>query len=337
MGYKVGSFNVHNLSKDNGTNLDMIANIILQERFDIVALQEVLDNGKILDGGMGQRVRGEAAAYESYLLRRLPGYAMRWGASNVKQKATVDENGDNRGEGYAFLWNTRRVELAKHITPSGEQIFNPRIWSQYSLKRADGKQRLIRDPFYARFKIKGIKQEIRLITTHIYFGSNYAEDLDLRRRELNILAGAIYPRLHDKMYGVNTPATTILLGDYNLNLRDSGAKSAFMNAVVIVDENGMVRSAADIQTDVNVRTFTNIQSQLSTLSSKGEEEVYSNNYDHFTVETDIGSRRKSLDRASVSNPHAIKVCDLQANIDFAEYRKKVSDHLPISIELSYRG
>ena len=151
MSYKIGSFNVRNLSKDNGVNLDIIARIIAGERFDIVALQEVLDSGKILDGGMGRKVRGEASAYEDYLLRRLPGYQMRWGASNVKKDSSA---GDKRGEGYAFLWNTRRVELAKHITPSGEMTFNPRIWGQYSLKRADGVQRLVRDPFYGRFKIK---------------------------------------------------------------------------------------------------------------------------------------------------------------------------------------
>lgn len=342
MGYRIGSFNVKNLSKNNGINLDVIAQIILKEKFDIVALQEVLDEGKILDGGIGRKTRGVTAIYEDCLLRRLPGYQMRWGASNVKQKKTSDENGDKRGEGYAFLWNTKRVELARHVTPSGERIFNPRIWSQYSIKRADGKQRLIRDPFYGRFKIKGLKQEIRLITTHIYFGSNASADYDLRRRELNILAGAIYPRLNDKRYGVNTPATTILLGDYNLNLNPSPAvvsmdeaKSNRMNAVIVVDENGMVHSAYDIATNPNVRTFTTYQQDLSTLARNGEEEKYSNNYDHFTVETNIG-RKKDVDSAIMSHPHAIKVCNLPIDIDFVEYRSKVSDHLPICVDLSYR-
>lgn len=334
MGYKIGSFNVHNLSKDNGINLDMIAQIISKEKFDIVALQEVLDEGKIIDGGMGRRVYGEAAAYENYLLRRLPGYQMRWGASNVKKSSSSSE--DKRGEGYAFLWNTKRVELAKQITPSGERDFNPRIWAQYSLKRADGVQRLVRDPFYARFKLKGLKQEVRLITTHIYFGSNNAADLDLRRRELNILAGAIYPRLHDKTYGVNTPATTILLGDYNLNLKDSMAGNSYMNAVIIVDENGNVRSATDIHNDKNVRTFLTRQSQLSTLSRIGTEEKYSNNYDHITVETSMGGNHTAHDGDVASNPHAIKVCELPIDIDFETYRKNVSDHLPICVELTFR-
>lgn len=348
MGYKVGSFNVRNLSKDNEKKIDIIAEIIMKEQFDIVALQEVLDNEQIHDGGLGRRKRGIEVVYESCLLRRLPNYDMRWGASNVKKNNNLDDNTDKRGEGYAFLWNTKRIELAKKITPTGEKVFNPRIWSQYSLKRADGKQRLVRNPFYGRFKIKGIKQEIRLITTHIYFGSNYANDLDLRRRELNILAGAIYPRLHDMTYGVNTPATTILLGDYNLNLKNttgglalSEAKSNYMNAVIIVDENGMVHSAGEIASNPDIRTFTTYQDNLSTLAATGDEERYVNNYDHFTIETDIGRRKKTFDRANASNPHAIQVCDIKREIDqeidFASYRKYVSDHLPISIDLIYRS
>ena len=150
---------------------------------------------------------------------------------------------------------------------------------------------------------------------------------------MNILAGAIYPRLHDKTYGVNTPAITVLLGDYNLNLKDSLAGSSYMNTVIIVDENGMVHSAEDIPSDKNVRTFTTRQSQLSTLRSKGSEEAYSNNYDHITVETSIGNQR-AHDAGAVVNPHAIKVCDLPVDIDFETYRSKVSDHLPISVELS---
>ncbi|MBR3362045.1 MAG: hypothetical protein IKG39_11960 [Lachnospiraceae bacterium] len=336
MGFRIGSFNVRNLSKNNGENLNIIAQIISREKFDIIALQEVLDRGKILDGGMGRSVKGEAAAYQDCLLRRLPGYAMRWGASNVKSKS-ADENGDKRGEGYAFIWNTRRVELAKQITPSGERVFNPRIWGQYSLRRADGVRRLVRDPFYARFKIKGMKQEIRLITTHIYFGSNNSMDLDLRKRELNILAGAIYPRLHDKTYGVNTPATTILIGDYNLNLKDSLAGSSYMDAVIIVDENGVVRSAAEMRMDGNIRTFSTHQNQLSTLSRTGAEEKYSNNYDHITYETSLGGRNNAHDGDSLSNPHAIRVSDLPLNIDFETYRSKVSDHLPICVELTFRN
>lgn len=333
MGYRIGSFNVRNLSKDNGVNLDIIAQIILKEKFDIVALQEVLESGKILDGGMGRKVRGEAVAYEKSLLGRLPKYQMRWGASNIKKKSN-DESGDRRGEGYAFLWNTKRIELANQITPSGEIVFNPRIWGQYSLRRADGTKRLVRDPFYGRFKIKGKQYEIRLITTHIYFGSNYAMDIDLREKELNILAGAIYPRLHDKTYGVNTPATTILLGDYNLNLKDSDAGHPYMKAVIIVDENGMVRSASDITSDKNIRTFATRQSQLSTLSKTGTEEKYSNNYDHITYETTMGGNHRAHDGDSMSNPHVIKVCDLPVSIDFAEYRRMVSDHLPICVDLA---
>lgn len=334
MGYRIGTFNVRNLSgKDCSKKLDVIARIIRDNNLDIVALQEVLDQGQILYGGMGKKTTGQAAAYEDYLLRRLPKYQMRWGASNVKKKKTV-ENGDKRGEGYAFIWNTKRIELAKQVTPSGTIDFNPRIWGQYSIRRADGRRRLVRDPFYGRFKIKGKKQEIRLITTHIYFGSNYADDIDLRKKELNILAGAIYPRLHDKRYGVNTPSITILLGDYNLNLPDSATVTAKLDtAVIVVDENGEVRNILETVFDKNVRTFTTKQSELSTLKSSGSEEAYSNNYDHITYETRHSGNLRVHDGDSISAPRVKKVSEIKG-IKFEEYRKVVSDHIPVIFDLS---
>lgn len=51
MGYKIGSFNVRNLGmtslgKNNARDLQKIAEIIGKEKFDVVALQEVLSEGK---------------------------------------------------------------------------------------------------------------------------------------------------------------------------------------------------------------------------------------------------------------------------------------------------
>lgn len=52
MGYRIGSFNLHNLGfsaidkKENKRNLRKIAEIIREEKFDVVALQEILSEGK---------------------------------------------------------------------------------------------------------------------------------------------------------------------------------------------------------------------------------------------------------------------------------------------------
>ena len=51
MGYKIGSFNLRNLGlaamgSSNERDLKLIARIIRKEKFDVVALQEVLSEGK---------------------------------------------------------------------------------------------------------------------------------------------------------------------------------------------------------------------------------------------------------------------------------------------------
>ena len=48
--YRIGSFNLHNIGTGAFTNdrdLEKIAKIILTEKMDVVALQEVLTGGKI--------------------------------------------------------------------------------------------------------------------------------------------------------------------------------------------------------------------------------------------------------------------------------------------------
>ena len=71
MSYKIGSFNVRNLSLGAAASrdLDMMASII--KEFDIIALQEVLSEGKILQGIGLHDVTGQAKAYEYSLKRRL--------------------------------------------------------------------------------------------------------------------------------------------------------------------------------------------------------------------------------------------------------------------------
>lgn len=353
MGYKIGSFNVKNLSADNGDKIKKIAEIILKEKFDIVALQEVLNAGQITDGGLGRKTGGVAELYRHVFLRSLPGYDMRFGASNIRKNS-----GDKRGEGCAFIWNKKRIELAKQITPLGKRVFNPQIVKHYGVKRVGG-VKLARDPFYGRFKIKGIRQEIRLITTHVSFGSNDKSGIRKRKEELNTLIGSIYPRLHDKTYGINTPAVTLVLGDYNLNLMESGAGAPYVDKEMYLDENGHRWSYVS-NINNNIRSFCTIQNQLSTLSSNSEQEKYSNNYDHVTYETSVGGRRNAHDGVIIRDINAIRVSELPIHVSlkeymdifsssgsiieafskdkkFIKYRESVSDHLPICIDLDFRS
>ena len=320
MSYKIGSFNVKNLSCDNRVNLETIAEIIKKENFDVIVFQEVLRQGMVLKTLM------------VYLGKK---YDVRWGMSDVNSGAF---SGDRRGEGYAFVWNKSRLELPTSETEYGIRVFEPRIWHQYSLNRTDGKTRLVRDPFYGRFRIKHLQQEFRLIVTHIRFSSNEEDSVlnestvGLRRSELRILAGSIYPSLHDKIYGnkdgKNKPATTLLLGDYNLNLAGSGAGHSYMDEYLYLDKNNQV-VASGLLANRAIRTG---QKELSTLMAN--ETGYRNNYDHFSYEE--GAKEASVIRGSKVLTVEYMKHTLGIDIDFETYRKDVSDHLPICIEIAFR-
>ena len=104
MSYKIGSFNVRNLSLGAGgsRDLDLMADLIRE--FDIVALQEVLSEGKILQGPSIKDVSGQAKAYEYSLKSRLGNYwDMCWLDPQTNSKWYPYTGDDSRGEGYAFL------------------------------------------------------------------------------------------------------------------------------------------------------------------------------------------------------------------------------------------
>jgi hypothetical protein len=227
MGYRIGSFNVKNLSLGGKRDLDRIAKIILDNKLDIVAMQEVLSEGKILTGVNSKSTIGAAKAYDYSLKKRLgPNWAICWRDPQTSAKNYPYLGGDSRGEGYAFLWNTEKFILLKD--ENGNDIY-PRIWRNYKTNIEDGMIRLIREPCVGRFITKDRKAEIRLITTHIVYGKpkddNLSVELDfgsikMRQNEFKILAGQIYPRVSQYAKDVNCTAPyTIILGYYNLNLR----------------------------------------------------------------------------------------------------------------------
>ena len=198
MTYKIGSFNMRNLSYRSNRDFDKIAQIIDEEDFDIVAMQEVLNENVF-----------------NQLLKCLhPGkkqWAYRWFQPKLKNNYDTE---DKRGEGYAYLWNTKRIDLVKTSLADGTvRESQPVIWSQYSKKNGG---RLEREPYYARFspagKPGGSFFEIRLINTHIIYGDTKFERLE----EFHKLVENVYVNIANRRYGNNMPAYTILLGDYNL-------------------------------------------------------------------------------------------------------------------------
>lgn len=328
MRYNIASFNVRNLSADaSKERLDNIAKIIKENQLELVALQEVLSEGKILTGMNVKSVSGQAKAYEHSLKSRLgDDWAICWRDPGSWAKNYLYD--DARGEGYAFLWNTRKFELMKE---DGEEIW-PKIYRHYKL-REPGMLRLIREPCYGRFRIVGRNIEIRLLNTHMVYGkpASWKGDADfdigalqMRRNEFRILAGQIYPEIATYHKDeVPTVPYTFILGDYNLNLAGSGVNKAILPDIICFDQYGR-----EVPYNPGAPTVVNtVQTSLSTL--KKDEDGLASNYDHFSFENRV---------ASIIEPDSVKTIDIINRVEgegskYEIYKKNVSDHLPIMMTI----
>jgi endonuclease/exonuclease/phosphatase family metal-dependent hydrolase len=213
--YVIGSFNTHFFSGVGKHDLQIIANIILNEGLDIVALQEVTRQEALIS-----------------LLGRLPQYWTGVQETPLTSMAEADDTVLEEGEdppkekkhaslGYAFLWNTNRVnECSKDGSP---EIF-------YQIKKGT----LARTPYYGRFTPSDIPGgpffEIRLINVHLWWGSNTSNDIAVRLKEYGIVTGDIHTYISKHRYGNNMPAYTIIMGDYNLTL-------PFLEKKIVQNEN----------------------------------------------------------------------------------------------------
>ena len=93
-------------------------------------------------------------------------------------------------------------------------------------------------------------------------------DVALRKKEFEILASKILPKLDDRAYDLQWGEVdmmcrkpyTILLGDYNLNLKGSGATDTFIDDTFI-----LVKDAN------NEKHIVTVQTDLTTLKAKNKE------------------------------------------------------------------
>lgn len=312
MGYKLGSFNMYKFQayrsdEEIKKNLDNIANIICIEKFDIVAMQEIL---------------GETPM--NMILSRL---GKHWDGRQKPPKSKSTKS----AEGYAFIWNTDRIGLAESVTAEGKRISEPDIFEGY--KTECGQNRLIRDPFYGRFKPKYENFEIRLLNTHIIFSSDndntnenslFARDVIMRQNEFDILVKKILPKVAQERYGNNLPAYTILMGDYNLNLEREWTKSPYLQEFVEVK---------DGRYSYNYITVQDIKTTLNNRSKSNPDEPatgYANNYDHFTYDLDRVSEQLHPKSGIIS------AVETYYGGDFEKYKREVSDHIPISLNIDLK-
>lgn len=331
--YRIGSFNLHNIGMSaftNERNLEKIAEIIKDEALDIVALQEVLSEGKIFS-----KDDVPSRSKKKDLLTYLGGnnsWGFEWAYSG-------DES--NRHEGYAFLWNRKRVGLATaEVVRYGKKTQRHYIPRMIKVNRSDMK----RQPFFARFVPNNSNFEIRLLCVHTYYGDDTAEDRMIRQHELDVLMKEIYPQIADKNFQNAYPRYTILLGDYNAELVTDDKRQAIIerNAYrrsqntkipmfMKTDGNGCVESELY---GVKIKTT---QDQLTTLKLKNpdstdekfEERGYASNYDHFSYDEDAIGDVINKD----NKPQRIDLVRKYYNDDFEKYYKEISDHIPIVIEL----
>lgn len=328
---RIGSFNVRNLADGEGRDLDRIAKMINYYHLDIVALQEVLAEGKILSGITLKDPVGEAKAYDRSLKRRLCGpWDSQWEQPVLSRENEPFRSEDRRGEGYAILWRTDKLDLPNG---RGGKPFRPKILSNYKPEIAASQLRLIRDPLYARFLLKNRHvAELRILVTHIVFGKSDSLNgivdygaAKMRQKEFDILAGQLYRRVAE-YYKLPDPTSpyTILLGDYNLNLGSYPS----VPAVAYFDAKG--RPVPENSSKAHIYTY---QSDISTI--KRDTPEYANNYDHFSFDerTKRIVRMDSIHSIDLVNKYT-KDGDVTPEQRFDRYRKEVSDHLPIIMEVN---
>ncbi len=323
MGYKIGSFNMHNLgvsalSKTSKRNLAKIAEIIRNEEFDVIALQEVLSEGKAFTY--------ERESIKKSILWELGGEKT-WGFEWADASA---QDASQRGEGYAFLWNKRRLRLATTPLENGTvREFKPQMLKGVKCR---GMQRY---PYYARFTpqgtLGGTNFELRLICIHTYYGNDTLVHRAIRQNELDVVMKEIYSQIYDKVYKNDMPHYTIILGDYNVELRRQWRRGP---AYLVADDNDEVEVAAWGKCK-KVKTVLDELTTLKTVKSADNDSVelggngYSCNYDHFSFE-EAQFQGVSYD---VRRIDAVKQ---YCNDDFEEYFHAISDHVPIMMEINLK-
>lgn len=313
MSHIIGSFNLRDFNFANkssdGTEEEMkrdcekIAKIIIEEKFDVVALQEL-----------------NAPLPLKYLTSILNKY------KNVRREYECvfgtdmpNQSGSKDPERYGFIWNNKRLRLLK--VPKNN---NP---GYYQSAGAIG---LIRPPYYARFTARGMlggsNFEIRLVNTHIKDATREEE----RIREFNVLVKQVLPRIcsHQEISeeGEHMPAYTFLLGDYNIVL-NKGERAIYR-----------IENITTTQYTGKTREFRTVQEKPTSLKLPNEqltiEDCYANNYDHFTYETDLDSKLiltpMRVEALGTYFPDKVEPAE-----KLKAYRMNVSDHVPIKMVIDF--
>ena len=312
MSYKIGSFNVQHLSSKDETVREKkfkdIAHIIRNQQFDIVALQEVLneESVKSLVNGLGN---------------------LKWDHVYMEPNTYASKK-----EGYAYIWRNDRVRLVD------DENGNPIIYNRYTKRHKIGTQGLVRPPLVARFTPDDVNGgpfvEFRLINTHIAFSSSVNaieahNDSELRRMEYEILTKDVYRLISTMGTGNNMPSYTFLMGDYNLCLTSNNApkiedtitisqgRTGDRNLITVQDRRTTVKQANENNKSKNAKELL-------------EEDLYSNDFDHFTYDEIYPTIMKLENRR-------VDALGTYYKNDVENYRAYISDHVPIKLVIDLKN
>lgn len=374
MKIRIASFNIEKFSRqsvyyaedsESRKDIEMIAKIIRENNFDIIALQEVFhpEALKCLLRVLSNEIPIDVPVSRmgSYTAQIAGFKSDKWEARWAKPRTKYS---DMAAEGYAFIWNTKRIELSKNMKG---KAFEPRI-ADYGHA-----SELVRPPLIARFNPLRSYYEIRLINTHIVFsikdedklrsnqdGELISSSTKLRNLELQILLKGIYKRFSEMVvdyrgidkYARNLVPYTFLLGDYNLNLQDvnhvarpsecldfdnsigyiNGRKKMWIETVN--SKKTTLRKNSLPTDNTSNRDITTVKTDVS--RSYEAEDYLANNFDHFSFDLD------RLDDHDIAFPEHGVICayenykDDEVNNRFEQYTKKVSDHLPIFLDFNLK-
>ena len=211
MEIRIGSFNMNNFGGSSNKDFGRIAEIIVEENLDVVALQEIFSEGRGVSRLLEQNVKYElynwdycfAAPSESRDIAKM---------EDMVVKKT-------RSEGYAFLWKKSRFKKVEFSKLGETRRFEPRIINSLSKDVCVDCSFFARAPYYIRLQpIHGGFFELRLVNVHIFFGDTKLSSIEKRQAEYAVLTQQIYPEICQNTYGQNRTPYTVAMGDYNLNL-----------------------------------------------------------------------------------------------------------------------
>ena len=361
MSIRIASFNIKDFGRVNSSesaendtkkDLNKIADIIKNNKIDIIAIQEITDKEalKELLRAIAQQYTEEERLkrgninYNNLYRHALTNdcYGFRTKNWEGRWAAPISKHGGIAAEGYAFIWNRDKIKL---VTNYEGKVFEPRI-TPYGKKNT-----WVRPPFIGRFMPIKSRYEFRLINTHIAWGvtskmkqedsdvyDTSVTDIELRRKELKALIEDVYINLAQKRYDVNhidrnpryLDAYTFILGDYNMNLRSSVATGN-----IIPDE-----LADHVYKNMRIVTVNN---KLSTLKSESgipdglpPDTYLANNYDHFSYDANkiVNAEADVIYAFDIYDEKEDEVEDMSK---YEIYRKKISDHIPVYMDIDRRN